>query len=72
VKSDVLRALSGNLEGLMQLVETHLPVYDRLGDRLKPINLPQASPLAESVQIDHILDLMTYTNNQTDVLEGSL
>lgn len=70
--SDALRGLGGNLDVLQQLVETEMPVYDRLGDRLPLLNLPQAGPPDSEAQIDHILELMTITHNRTDVIESLL
>ncbi|MBZ0300035.1 MAG: hypothetical protein K8J31_09855 [Anaerolineae bacterium] len=69
MQSDVLRALGGNLDVLKQLFEAEMPVYDRLGDRLPPLFLPQAGPPPAHEQIDHILELMTCTRNRTDVIE---
>lgn len=69
LQSDVLRALGGNLDVLKQLVETAMPVYDRLGDRLPALGLPQAGPPAAEEQIEHILELMTVTRNQPDIIE---
>ena len=45
------------------------PVYDRLGDRLKPFDIPQVGPPSKEEQIDHILELMNCTKNRTDVIE---
>ena len=39
VRSDVLRALGGNIDVLRTLVEQQMPTYDRLGDRLPPLSL---------------------------------
>ncbi len=72
LQSDVLRALGGNLDVLKQLVEPALPVYDRLGDRLPALGLPQAGPPPSEAQIEHILELMTITRNRTDVIESLL
>ena len=72
LQSDVLRGLGGNLGALQQLVEPQMPTYDRLGDDLPPLDLPQLGPPAPESQIDHILDLMTYTHNRTQVIESLL
>ena len=72
LQSDVLRALGGNLDALKTLVEPKMPTYDRLGDQLAPLNLPQTGPPPSDAQVDHILDLMTFTNNRVDVIESLL
>lgn len=72
LQSDVLRALGGNLDALKTLVESQMPTYDRLGDQLPPLSLPHVGPPPPEAQIDHILDLMTYTNNDVDVIESLL
>jgi hypothetical protein len=72
VQSDVLRALGGNLDALRGWVEAEMPVYDRLGDRLPPLEIPQEGPPTAEEQIEHILELMTYTHNRTEVIESLL
>jgi hypothetical protein len=72
VQSDVLRALGGNLDALSALIEPQMPVYDRLGDRLRPLSLPQAGPPSDAEQIDHLLELMTITHNNSDVIKALL
>lgn len=72
MQSDVLRSLGGNLDVLKACVETEMPVYDRLGDRLPPLHVPQAGPPGPEAQIDHILELMNHTHNRTDVIESLL
>ena len=72
LQSDVLRSLGGNIEVLKSLIEPQMPTYDRLGDNLPPLDLPQVGPPAPDAQIDDILDLMTYTHNRTQVIESLL
>lgn len=69
---EVLRALGGNLAVMQQLIEPKMPLYDHLGANLQRISLPQAGPPEKDAQIDHILDLMTYTRNRLDVIENLL
>lgn len=69
---EVLRALGGNLDAMMKLVEPQMPVFDRLGGDLQRITLPQTGPPDKDAQIDHILELMTYTRNSMDVIENLL
>lgn len=72
VQSDVLRALGGNLDVLCGWVEAAMPTYDRLGDRLPPLEIPQEGPPEAEAQIEHILELMNFTRNRTDVIESLL
>lgn len=70
--TEVLRAAGGNLDTLIQLVDSKLPVYDRLGDTLPLLLLPHVKPPETSEQIEHILQLMTYAGNRLDVIESLL
>jgi hypothetical protein len=72
VQSDVLRALAGNVDALKQLVEPELPVFDRLGDRLSALRLPQAGPPDEAAQVEHILEFMTHVHDRIDLIEKLL
>ncbi len=69
---EVLRVLGGNLAVLRQLIEQKMPDYDRVGAKLSRIALPQTGPPDKDAQIDHILELMTYTRNRPDVMENLL
>lgn len=70
--TDMLRALGGNLDVMMGLIEQQMRVFDRLGSTLPPVLLPQVGPPVKEAQIDHILDLMTATKNSLDVIEQVL
>lgn len=70
--SDLLRALSGNVDALIGLLEAQMPTYDRLGDTLPPLRIQQVEPPEGAQQIDHILDLMTFTQNRLPVIESLL
>jgi hypothetical protein len=70
--SEVLRALGGNIDELMQLIDAPLPAYDRLGDRLPPLVLAADGPPEPQAQIDHILEMMTATRNRIDVIQALL
>ena len=70
--SDALRTLGGNLDALMALVEQQMPTYDRLGDALKPLAFTPAGPPEGEQQIEHILELMNYTQNNLSVIESLL
>lgn len=69
---DMLRAVGGNLRALMRLVEDQLPTYDRLGDALRPLELPQTEAPSAAEQIDNILELMSYTGNRVERIEALL
>ncbi len=69
---DMLRAVAGNLSALNALVQDTLPTYDKIGDALDMLELAQPQPLTVEKQVDDVLDLMTYTQNKTDVIEGLL
>jgi hypothetical protein len=69
---DVLRALGGNLNVLMKLVEPQMPVYTQVGTTIPLLQLPQAGlPDAES-QETAMLALMTATHDRLDVIESLL
>ena len=70
--TDMLRALGGNLDVMMGLIEQQMRVFDRLGSTLPALLLPQVGPPEKDAQIDHILDLMTATKNRLDVIEQVL
>ncbi|MBZ0295964.1 MAG: hypothetical protein K8L99_25615 [Anaerolineae bacterium] len=70
--SDLLRALGGNVDALIGLLEAQMPTYDRLGDTLPPLEMQQVGPPEGAEQIDHILDLMTFTQNRLNVVETLL
>lgn len=69
---DVLRAVGGNLRSLMGLVENPMPSFDKAGGVLKSLPFPQPEPVTDAVQIDDILDLMSYTHNRIDLIESML
>ena len=70
--SDVLRTLGGNLDALLALIQPQMPVFDRLGDTLKVLNLAKAGPPEGDEQIEHILELMNHTKNHLNVVETLL
>lgn len=69
---DLWRELGGNLRALLPLIKDQLPVYNQLGDTLVPIILPQYNPADSEQQVDDMLDLMTYTRNQTNTIQSLL
>lgn len=69
---DALRAMSGNLAALMGLLEAKMPVYEMLGEALEPLKVTSADSPEDAGQIDAILDLMTYTKNNLEIVETLL
>jgi hypothetical protein len=69
---DVLRAMGGNLKAMMSLVQTDMPAYEKQGDTLEPVTLPQVEPQTADEQIDDILALMNFTRNRMDTIESVL
>jgi len=69
---DVLRAMGGNLKAMMSLVLADMPAYEKQGDTLDTVTLPQVEPQTAEAQIDDILALMSFTRNRTDTIESLL
>ncbi|MEZ4670175.1 MAG: hypothetical protein R3E39_19895 [Anaerolineae bacterium] len=70
--TDVLRALGGNLKAMLRLLEKQMPSYDKPNQKLKQLLFEQPVPISSEAQIDDILDLMSYTHNQIDIIEALL
>jgi hypothetical protein len=70
--AEVLRAMGGNLSAIRVLVESEMPVFETLGDRLPPLELPDVGSAPTETQIDNILELMTFTKNNMQVMESLL
>ncbi len=70
--SEALRALGGNLDALLTLIEPRMPTFDRLGDKLKVLHLAKAGPPEGDLQIEHILELMNDTENKLNTVEALL
>jgi len=62
--ADAVRELAGNLTVLKKYLVEPLPEYAMLGDDLSPIELDDVTPTTEQ-QVDRLLDLMSYTRNNT-------
>ncbi|MEQ8671836.1 MAG: hypothetical protein RLP44_05175 [Aggregatilineales bacterium] len=69
---EVLRAVSGNMSTISALIEDNLPVYETLGDTLKPLEIDQPDVLAVDLQVDEILELMMITKNRIPAIEALL
>ncbi len=69
---DVLRALGGNLKALLSFVQPIMPLFEMTGQRLPPLPVPQAGLPAPGAQETAMLDLMTYTRDRLNVIEGLL
>lgn len=65
IPSEVIRALAGNLVQFLPFVSEPLPVYQMLGDNLPKLKLAVAEPPTTEQQVDSLLNLMSYTKNQT-------
>ncbi len=70
--SDVPRLLQGNLQAFLPLLEAEIPVFEQLGDTLAGVELTIPEPLSYSAQADMLLELMTYTRNNTRLIEPIL
>ncbi len=66
---EVLRGMGGNLKALMTLVQEQMPVFDKPGGSLKPLELAQVDIPSVETQIDEILELMSFTKNKIDTIE---
>ncbi len=73
LRPDALRAQGGNLDALRGLLDEAMPVFN--GDepaQLQPLTMAQAAPLTVEAQVDHILELMTITQNRVQTIERLL
>lgn len=66
--TEAARDLAGNFEILKPYLIEPLPSYTMLGDDLSPIQVDDVS-LSTEQQVDNLLDLMSYTGNNTRNLE---
>lgn len=66
--ADTVRELAGNLSALSKYLTSPLPAYAMLGDELSPI-APENIILTTEEQVDSLLDLMSYTRNNTRNIE---
>lgn len=69
---DTMRALGGHLQQLFSFVEMEVPVFEMLGDRLPPIVIENPGPPPTADAVDSLLDLMTFTGNNTRNIEPLL
>lgn len=72
LSGDVPRLLQGNVRGFLPLLEAKIPIFAQLGDTLSPLSFEIPEPLTYSEQADTLLDLMTYTRNNTRLIEPPL
>lgn len=69
VSPEALRALSGNLRGVLALAQTQFPTYEMTGQTLPPVTLlPSTTPTAAQ-QEQAMLNLMTITRDRLNVIE---
>ncbi len=70
--SDALRGMTGNVKAMKTLLKEQAPIYNQLGDTLPLITLTEPQPRRTDEQVDDLLDLMTYTKNNTRTIEPLL
>jgi hypothetical protein len=69
---DLVRAIAGNVQAWLPLIEAHMPEFAMLGDALAPITLPEPPDLTTENQVDLLLELMSATRNNTRTIEPLL
>jgi hypothetical protein len=70
--SDLLRQVAGNLDAFASLLQKQMPMYEMIGDTLPPLVFSPSSERTIDQQVDDLLELMTYTGNNTRKLEPLL
>lgn len=68
---DVQRSVQGNVKAYLALIPEKLPTFEMLVD-IMPANFDIPAPPTTAQQADTLLDLMTYTRNNTRALEPLL
>jgi hypothetical protein len=63
--TEALRELAGDFNLLASYLLEPLPVYEMLGDALQPVKLGTITLPSMEKQVESLLDLMTYTKNNT-------
>lgn len=71
VPSDTLRAMHGNLRGLVSLLDTTAPTFAPKSTLL-PLVLPQYSPISAEQQTEDMLGLLSIAHNRMDAIEQML
>jgi len=69
--AEFLREIAGNIEVFLPVVTEKMPVYEMLGDDLRPLKI-EAKTLSTYDQVDKLLNLMTYAKNKTRKIEPLL
>lgn len=69
---EMVRTIAGNIRALLPLIEKPMPEFAMLGDALPPAALPDPTELTTENQVDLLLDLMSYTRNNTRTIEPLL
>ncbi len=69
VSPDSLRALSGNLRGVLALAQTQFPTYEMTGQTLPPVTLLPSTTPTSAQQEQAMLNLMTITRDRLNVIE---
>jgi hypothetical protein len=72
ITPDLLKAIFGNLRGLLSMVQENMPVFDKPDNKLKPIEFLPPRIRTNDEEIDDILELMTLTGNKLPTIENLL
>lgn len=72
ITPELLKAIFGNLRGLLSLVQETMPIFDKADNRLKPIEFVPPRVRTTNEEIDDILELMTITGNKLPAIENLL
>lgn len=70
--SDLLREIAGQVRRLESLIQNNIPTYEMLGDTLAPITFDAKQERTTEQQVDDLLNLMTFTGNNTRKIEPLL
>jgi hypothetical protein len=72
VTPDALRALSGNLRGVLALAQSTFPTYEMTGQVLSPVVMHATATPTDEQQEQSMLNLMTITRDRLDAIESML
>jgi hypothetical protein len=70
--TDVLRAIGGNLKAIIGLSQVQMPNFQKPDSKLQQLLVDHPPLISTDEQIDDILELMSYTHNQIDIIEALL
>lgn len=72
VTPEALRALSGNLRGVLALAQSTFPTYEMTGQVLSPVMMQATATPTDEQQEQSMLNLMTITRDRLDAIESML